>query len=460
LTEILSGKLEECDQLIERARKSLESRQFEDAESNTNIASSRVKQEIEKIQKKVEKIDTSSEKSMGNIAAKLQELDSRQKTIILLQETIKKEKDRAKNYRLLVEEIGKADIVGQISTARKMIEQALSRSRTLKPQDRYFLFLRRWNSFTPLLSETGEVKQGGGYFFVWDGTGIVIDPGIGFLQNLLSFGYSICDIDSIVLTHSHVDHTADLEAILTVLHELNSARIADHVDPHLISVYANIGVANKFMQLMSLSFDNISKLVVLSPSTQYDITSQISINTHPGFHKDLYASKASCLGLAFTCSSEDKKVRFGITSDTGFSSDLSKAFSEMKDSMLILHIGSVLEEELDLGMQSDRIYEQHLGLKGTYNMIYEIRPKVAIISEIGEEMKDTILPIVEKLQKIFPSISTLPSDIGLKIDFSSFGVPFKVECQRCKGLSDASTVAFGYSPEKKSIEFLCSNCKA
>lgn len=214
------------------------------------------------------------------------------------------------------------------------------------------------------------------------------------------------------------------------------------------------------MQLMSLSFDNLSKLVVLSPSTKYDITPQISINTHPGFHKDLYASRASCLGLAFECSSEGKKVCFGITSDTGFSSELSKAFSEMKDSMLILHIGSVLEEELDLGTQSDRIYEQHLGLKGTYNMIYEIRPKVAIISEIGEEMKDTILPIVEKLKKIFPDISTLPSDIGLKIDLSSFGAPFKVECQRCKKLSDASTVAFEYSPEKKSIEFLCSNCKA
>lgn len=455
----MSGGPDECEEMIERARKSLQGRLFEDAETNARIAKSKVKKEIRKLKKKVERIDVSSQASIGKTAAKLQDLDSKLRTIDLLQDTIKKETDRAKNYRQLVEDIGKSDIVDRISKARKVIDEALSRSRTIKQDDHYLLFLRRWNSYTPFLSETGEVQQGGGYFFVWEGTGVAIDPGIGFLQNLLSYGYSICDIDSIVLTHSHVDHTADLEAILTVLHELNSTRRDQSLDLHKISVFANIGVANKFIQLMALSFDNISKLVVLNPTAQYDISREILLNTYPVLHQDLYASRASCLGLAFSCSSDKHKVCFGLTSDTGYSGELGKAYSSMKDSMMILHIGSVLEEELDLGKSEERIYEQHLGLKGTYNMIYEIQPKVAIISEIGEEMKDTILPIVGALRKVFPHIFTLPSDIGLKIDLSSFGNPFKVECRKCKISTDVSTITYDYSPDKKSIEFLCCNCR-
>jgi glyoxylase-like metal-dependent hydrolase (beta-lactamase superfamily II) len=48
---------------------------------------------------------------------------------------------------------------------------------------------------------------GGGYYLRHDGYGIVIDPGYNFLQNFYEAGGRIFDIDAIVLTHAHNDHT-------------------------------------------------------------------------------------------------------------------------------------------------------------------------------------------------------------------------------------------------------------
>jgi glyoxylase-like metal-dependent hydrolase (beta-lactamase superfamily II) len=36
--------------------------------------------------------------------------------------------------------------------------------------------------------------------------GIVIDPGGGYIENLYRCGFSLADIDMIIVTHDHADH--------------------------------------------------------------------------------------------------------------------------------------------------------------------------------------------------------------------------------------------------------------
>ena len=71
--------------------------------------------------------------------------------------------------------------------------------------------LRRWNSFTPALASSVNPSKGGGYFLYFQknnkSLGIVIDPGYDFLDNLFSQGYRIGDIDVIIVSHAHPDHT-------------------------------------------------------------------------------------------------------------------------------------------------------------------------------------------------------------------------------------------------------------
>jgi len=88
-----------------------------------------------------------------------------------------------------------------------------------------FYVLRRWNSFTPIvpdLEQRSKIYRGGGYFIWHGGKGTVVDPGFFFIRNFADAGGRVADIDNIVITHAHNDHTADLESVFTLLYRHNN----------------------------------------------------------------------------------------------------------------------------------------------------------------------------------------------------------------------------------------------
>jgi ribonuclease BN (tRNA processing enzyme) len=133
--------------------------------------------------------------------------------------------------------------------------------------------LRRWNSFSPILGrrpllweqEAAEAvwKQirreirGGGYFLRWKNFGIVIDPGHNFIENLYQENHSIAEIDAIVITHDHLDHTSDFEAIVDLLYQYNKRNKKD--EPKKISVYLNPTTYRKFSGNLKLN-DSIKRV--------------------------------------------------------------------------------------------------------------------------------------------------------------------------------------------------------
>lgn len=103
-----------------------------------------------------------------------------------------------------------------------------------------FISCERYSSFGPFVPRpTAFASPGGGHFVLVHGRpvgpprvhahtgsstdnrafGIVFDPGPMFLRNFHQCGFSVADIDMIVVTHDHPDHTASLDAILTLLHQ-------------------------------------------------------------------------------------------------------------------------------------------------------------------------------------------------------------------------------------------------
>jgi Tfp pilus assembly protein PilF len=93
------------------------------------------------------------------------------------------------------------------------------------PED-FFSFLsilRKWNSYTPIFPSVKDDNKGGDYFLFHCGKGIVIDPGFKFIENFYQEGFKVADIDAVLITHAHNDHTADFESILTLVHQHNAA---------------------------------------------------------------------------------------------------------------------------------------------------------------------------------------------------------------------------------------------
>lgn len=86
----------------------------------------------------------------------------------------------------------------------------------------HFLGLQRWNSSSPAKGRS----VGGGYLLYHTdkngqvNLGIAIDPGFDFVHNLFHMGFSLNDIDVVVISHAHIDHIRDFESMILLLYEL------------------------------------------------------------------------------------------------------------------------------------------------------------------------------------------------------------------------------------------------
>ena len=90
-----------------------------------------------------------------------------------------------------------------------------------------FICMRRYSSPFPLLPRPSAFRAlGGGYFVrLHSGSGdiripygIAVDPGVDFIENLYRCGYSLGDINMILVTHDHVDHAGALDSLISLLH--------------------------------------------------------------------------------------------------------------------------------------------------------------------------------------------------------------------------------------------------
>lgn len=83
----------------------------------------------------------------------------------------------------------------------------------------YLMILKGFSSSTPFFYSAlkdgfykSPIKRGG-FFLKWRGYGLVIDPGINFMENMHQNGLSLKDINGIIFTHDHIDHNGDLMTI-------------------------------------------------------------------------------------------------------------------------------------------------------------------------------------------------------------------------------------------------------
>jgi hypothetical protein len=105
-------------------------------------------------------------------------------------------------------------------------EADYSMERPDKPPSIELICLRRYSSFFPFVPRPSAFRAlGGGYFIRLHNTkerpgrayGVAIDPGPDFIDNLYRCGFSLSDIDMIVVTHDHADHAANLDPLLSLL---------------------------------------------------------------------------------------------------------------------------------------------------------------------------------------------------------------------------------------------------
>ena len=318
-----------------------------------------------------------------------------------------------------------------------------------------FVALRRWNSHTPEIS----FSKGGGYFVfipvdinnddkvngqqggVFRATklGIVVDPGFDFIHNFFSQGFTLDDIDLVLITHADADHISDYAGLADLFrvrskpgkdskkiytfiprnaHKILNRYITDeayrslYYDTVLVDVNEDFHDGNKMAFFLKLPGENESsppRMIIKKDEAECE-GSFLEIECVPASHDDHADKRPGSFGYVLTFREKHKETKkIGAFGTIGFTGD-SQWFPEYaehfkKCDLVCSHMGSILGEEVE-----DYEKEQSLGdwealirkknhpyLPGEVLFLEQLRKlekspeeRIVVLSEFGEELKGLI----------------------------------------------------------------------
>jgi len=347
--------------------------------------------------------------------------------------------------------------------------------------------------------EIGVVKKEDDKLNIYSGNSdvenIVIDPGYNFLRNFRSEGFHVEDIDTIIVTHSHLDHCAELLPIMDLIYQFNKRYESTPNggrQKKRVNLCLSQGTYKKFS-----SYTNdpdwqrqLKDVIILENlgEMKWEPFKGLKISAVPTPHMDLGGVNA--IGLKIEI--EEKKLCLGFTGDTPWDPKIKKRFKACD--LLCVHLGSIKYQEI--GYTDDRynlkikskprkisseteqrkeVYKKygeanHLLFYGTLDFIECCADKdepLIIVGEFGEELKYGLRrDLCEKLcrevnekrkEKRIPDIVCLPGDIGLYVGIDKDGTK-KVRCNFCEEFVEQEEIETFSSGREDAIHYICKTC--
>ena len=204
-----------------------------------------------------------------------------------------------------------------------------------------------------------QLRATGGMLFRIGGRNVLVDPGPESLHRLLTYlpKFNPEKIDAILLTHKHIDHSADINVYLDVITRGGFNKHGILVAPS--DAFGEEGVIFKYL------LDFVEKTIVIKENEKFELDSL-------SFHFPLkHEHRVETYG--FRLSHDDYTVSY-IT-DTKFFAQLIPAY---KADIIIMNLIKLGPSEID-----------HLSVDDCAEIIEGIRPKVAIITHFGMTMLRT-----------------------------------------------------------------------
>lgn len=313
----------------------------------------------------------------------------------------------------------------------------------------FFLNLKGWSSNLPLVDKAQQSKfgepviVGGGYYINWLGKGIVIDPGIGFLDNFHLYKKHISQIDAIIVTHIHIDHEQDLSSIIDYLREYKELEIGKSKKVVLILDKQTYEKHQK----------DAKKIFGVTRVLQFDLANHESFNARlkgigvkvsvKPFEARHKCDGAMGLKLIFRNENREQCFALGITSDTGWSKNLS---GKLKDcDGLIAHFSKTDEEDL-FSDELPPTQGHHLGYRGVLKLFRDTKAKFCVVAEWSGERGDIRYQVAELLKTDLRGTGkkVIPTDVGF-----CFSIPTEpgegpnVRCRSCRSMVPYNEIIVG-----------------
>lgn len=333
--------------------------------------------------------------------------------------------------------------------------------------------LKEWSSSTPLIFQgLGQVTNvGGGIYIQWYGMGIVIDPGINFVQNLHSRKVSVLDIDVVIVTHNHIDHNSDLKEIEDIKYqcagnilESSSLGLNSQEKEHIrrnIHYYLDPGTYSQFISEIDDENKNeyIHKFKTNIKGNKLELIKEIT-NIEIQYFKTIHSTESnSChtYGIVLTLRGDIVSRTIGYTSDTKYFDELGTYFKNAD--IIIANISEITLDDL----KKVEYKNNHLGYHGCFDLANhkDVYPELFILSEFWGGKGDIRSLVSEYLQyeiwRQKKDIFVIPGDLNLNVDL----VKNKIRCTNCGCFFDRDEIqVVNEEGESNSLRYLCKTCYA
>ena len=233
-----------------------------------------------------------------------------------------------------------------------------------------------------------QIRHSGGMWLNLEGVNILIDPGPGSLVRIFEHGFDTRDIDIIVVSHRHLDHSADLNSVLESASESKK-------NPKDVLVAPIDVVEGEDPILLKYLRDSFSQYIQLNDQTDFEyktikIKGRIK-HIHPG---------AETYGIEFH--SDNKKVVYVPCGK--FYEGMLEGYSEKADLMIF---------NTTFPHRTEKYY--HLSADDVELMLERYKPKKAVITHFSLAMlKEEPDKIAAKLQRK-TNIPVIAAYDGMKI---------------------------------------------
>ena len=349
--------------------------------------------------------------------------------------------------------------------------------------------------------------MGGGYFLYKTNDrgevefGIAIDPGFDFVRNLFHEGFSLSDIDLVLLSHAHIDHIRDFESMVVLYSELDKREkekrrphvimtlgiyrrlahiienpgLRKYIEPYIIDIEKEI--EGKYIEKQKFKFKKAKESVFGNNLTAVSRGGdwQVLIKPVLAYHND-FSEYSDSFGFRIEIESrEEDPFRFGYTGDTSWHHSITEKFKEC-DAVLV-HLGSLIDREKEerrkFSYYEDEnkcwemaVEKNHPYLFGMLHLIKELtkaEKPLILMSEFGEELRGRIrLDLIRRFRGTFGHEMIMPVDVGLDVklcDFESGGRMQKALCVICDEFVPLDRLDFETYGHDEALFCVCTTCK-
>lgn len=238
-----------------------------------------------------------------------------------------------------------------------------------------------------------QVRASGGLWFTLDDTNFLVDPGPGTLVKCATSKSKLdpTTLDGIILTHRHLDHSADVNIMIEAMTEGGFKKRGE--------LFAPADALDQDPVVLRYLRHFVEKIHTLKEGGNYSLE-KIKFST-PVKH----IHGVETYGIKF----ESSKYVISLIADTKFFPDLTKYY--MKSDLVIVNV--VRHEATGMSLKVD-----HLNLEDVKTVLKEIKPRVAIITHFGMTMVRA---------KPWEIADKLSDELGIRVIAARDGMDFKLD---------------------------------